>query len=83
MANKLMSSAAPSDNSEEKSTCEKDGKFVKKSYPRPWEVELTDEEIETLRKNLKEDERKYEAKGRRLAEGQSFVDLFNKNSREE
>ena len=37
-------------------------KFVKKSYPRPWQVELTDEEIETLRKSLKEDEKKYEAK---------------------
>ena len=40
----------------------RDGKFVKKSYPRPWEVELTDEEIETLRKSLKEDEMRYEAK---------------------
>jgi hypothetical protein len=67
----------PSDSNQGKSP-EKKGKFIKKSYPRPWEVELTDEEIEILRKSLKEDERKYEAKGGRLAEDKSFVKLFNK-----
>ena len=43
---------------------EEKAKFVKKSYPRPWQVELTDEEIEVLRKNLKEDEIRYEAKAK-------------------
>jgi hypothetical protein len=51
-----------SDNKQERPADKRDGKFVKKSYPRPWEVELTDEEIEVLRKSLKEDEMRYEAK---------------------
>ena len=62
MASKLISTTVTSDNNQERSTDKRDGKFVKKSYPRPWQVELTDEEIETLRKSLKEDEKKYEAK---------------------
>jgi len=56
-------------------------KFVKKSYPRPWEVELTDEEIEVLKKSLKEDERRCEAKAKRLAEDRFFPELFNKNKK--
>ena len=51
-----------SDNKQERPADKRDGKFVKKSYPRPWQVELTDEEIEVLRKSLKEDEMRYEAK---------------------
>jgi hypothetical protein len=51
-----------SDNKQERPADKRDGKFVKKSYPRPWEVELTDEEIEVLRKSLKDDEMRYEAK---------------------
>ena len=62
MASKLISTTITSDNNQEKPVDKRDGKFVKKSYPRPWEVELTDEEIETLRKSLKEDEMRYEAK---------------------
>ena len=50
---------------------EEKAKFVKKSYPKPWHVELTDEEIEVLRKNLKEYEIRYEAKAKRLAENKS------------
>ena len=62
MASKLISTTVTSDNKQERPADKRDGKFVKKSYPRPWEVELTDEEIEVLRKSLKEDEMRYEAK---------------------
>jgi hypothetical protein len=58
-------------------------KFIKKSYPMPWQVELIDEEIEILRKGLKEDEIRYEAKAKRLAENTSLSESFNKNNRKE
>ena len=58
-------------------------KFDKKSYPRPWQGELTDEEIEVLRKSLKEEEMRYEAKAKRLAENKSPSEFFNKNSRKQ
>ena len=57
--------------------------FIKKSYPMPWQVELIDEEIEILRKGLKEDEIRYEAKAKRLAENTSLSESFNKNNRKE
>jgi len=49
MAGKLISTTIISDNNEEKPVDKRDGKFVKKSFPRPWEVELTDEEIENMK----------------------------------
>ena len=83
MAGKLISTTIISDNNEEKPAYQKDGKFVKKSYPRPWEVELTDEEIEVLKKSLKEDEKRCEAKAKRLAENKSLSEFFNKKNRKE
>ena len=62
---------------------EEKAKFVKKSYLRPWQVELTDEEIEVLRKSLKENEMRYEAKAKRLAENKSPSEFFNKNRRKQ
>ena len=41
MASKLISTTVTSDNNQERPADKRDGKFVKKSYPRPWEVELT------------------------------------------
>jgi hypothetical protein len=38
-------------------------------------------EIETLRKSLKEDEKRCEAKAKRLAENKSPSALFNKNGK--
>jgi 5-bromo-4-chloroindolyl phosphate hydrolysis protein len=72
-----------SDNKQERPADKRDGKFVKKSYPRPWQVELTDEGIEVLRKSLKEDEKRCEAKAKRLAENKSLSEFFNKNNRKE
>ena len=72
-----------SDNKQERPADKRDGKFVKKSYARPWEVELTDEEIEVLKKSLKEDEKRCEAKAKRLAENKSLSEFFNKNNRKE
>ena len=83
MAGKLISTTITSDNNQERPAGKRDGKFVKKSYSRPWEVELTDEEIETLRKSLKEDESRCEAKAKRLAENRSLSEFFNKNNRKE
>ena len=83
MASKLISTTITSDNNEEKPVDKMDGKFVKKSYPRPWQVELTDEEIEVLKKSLKEDERRCEAKAKRMAENKSLSEFFNKNNRKE
>ena len=82
MASKLISTTITSDNNEEKPVDKMDGKFVKKSYPRPWEVELTDEEIEVLKKSLKEDKRRCEAKAKRLAENKSLSEFFNKKRKE-
>ena len=67
----------PNNNQEESS--EKKSKFIKKSNPRPWEVELTKEQRENLKKSLEDDEKKYEAMAKRLAEDRSFPELFNKN----
>ena len=72
-----------SDNKQERPADKRDGKFVKKSYPRPWQVELTDEEIEVLRKSLKEDESRCEAKAKRMAENRSLSEFFNKKNRKE
>ena len=83
MASKLISTTVTSDNKQEIQADKRDGKFVKKSYPRPWEVELTDEEIEVLKKSLKEDEKRCEAKAKRLAENKSLSEFFNKNNRKE
>ena len=83
MASKLISTTVTSDNNQERPADKMDGKFVKKSYPRPWQVELTDEEIETLKKSLKNDERRCEAKAKRLAENKSLSEFFKKNIRKE
>ena len=83
MASKLISTTITSDNNQEKPLDKRDGKFVKKSYPRPWQVELTDEEIEVLKKSLKEDEKRCETKAKRLAENKSLSEFFNKNNRKE
>jgi hypothetical protein len=60
----------------------KDSNFVKKSYTRPWEVELTDEQRENLSKSIEEDEIKYKEMGKRLAEDRDYSKLFNKNKKE-
>jgi len=83
MASKLINTTVTSDNNQERPADKRDGKFVKKSYPSPWEVELTDEEIEVLKKSLKEDESRCEAKAKRLAENRSLSEFFNKNNRKE
>ena len=59
----------------------KDSNFVKKSYTRPWEVELTDEQRENLSKSIEEDEIKYKEMGKRLAEERDYSKLFNKNKK--
>ena len=37
MASKLISTTVTSDNNQERPADKMDGKFVKKSYPRPWQ----------------------------------------------
>ena len=78
MSSKLIDIAMILDNKQDKQADKKDGKFVKKNYSRSWEVELTEEQRENLKKSIEEDEKKYEAMGKRLAEDRSFSELFNK-----
>ena len=68
-------------NNNQEESSEKKSKFIKKSYPRPWEVELTKEERENLKKSLEDDENKYEAMERRLVKDRSFPELFNKKGK--
>jgi hypothetical protein len=78
MSSKVIDVAMTSDNKQDKQADKMDGKFVKKNYLRSWEVELTEEQKENLKKSIEEDEKKYEAMGKRLAEDRSFSELFNK-----
>ena len=51
-------------------------KFIPKSYPRTWEIELTDEQRDNLKKSIVEDEKKYKELGKKLAEDKSFFNPF-------
>jgi hypothetical protein len=55
--------------------------FVKKSYTRPWEIELTDEQRENLKRSIEEDEKKYKEMGKRLAEDRDYSKLFNQDKK--
>ena len=63
------------ESSEEKS------KFVPKRYPRAWEMELTDEQRENLRRSIEEDEKKYKEIGKKLAEDRDYSRLFNQGKK--
>ena len=52
------------DNKEQKDKAQEEPKdkkpeFKAKRYPRPWEIELTNEQRENLRKSIAEDDKKY------------------------
>jgi hypothetical protein len=55
-------------------------KYTPKKYPRAWEIELTDEQRENLKRSIEEDEKKYKEMGKRLAEDRDYSKLFNKKS---
>ena len=53
-------------------------KFVPQRYPRAWEMELTDEQRENLRRSIEEDEKKYKEIGKKLAEDRDLSnDMLN------
>ena len=66
----------PSPDSKEQSNIKP--KFIPKSYPRAWEIELTDDQRENLQKSIAEDEKKYKELGKKLAKDNSFSNPFNK-----
>lgn len=64
-----------SDNKEQSDT---KPKFIPKSYPRAWEIELNDEQRENLKRKIEEDERKYKELSKQLAEDKNDLKLFGK-----
>ena len=53
-------------------------KFVPKKYPRAWQMELTDEQRENLKKSIEEDEKKYKELSKKLSEDKKDLKLFSK-----
>jgi len=53
-------------------------KFVSKKYPRLWEIELTDEQRENLKKKIEEDEKWYKKLGKNLVKDKNGIKLFRK-----
>ena len=82
MPSKLINTKTATVNNKDKKPVSLDSNFVKKSYTRPWEVELTDEQRENLRKSIEEDEIKYKEMGKRLARDRDYSQLFNKSKKE-
>ena len=82
MPSKLINTEITGIEDKDKNIDGKDSNFVKKSYTRPWEVGLTDEQRENLRKSIEEDEVKYKEMGKRLAEDRDYSKLFNKSKKE-
>ena len=56
-------------------------KYTPKKYPRAWEIELTEEQRENLRKSIEEDEKKYKEIGKKLAEDREHSKLFNQGKK--
>ena len=82
MPSKPINTKLSSVSDKDKNIDGKDSNFVKKSYTRPWEVELTDEQRENLSKSIEEDEIKYKEMGKRLAEDRDYSKLFNKSKKD-
>jgi len=71
------------DNKDQKDKAQEESKdkkpeFKAKRYPRPWEMELTDEQRENLRKSIAEDEKRFKELGKRMAEDKSTQEMFEK-----
>ena len=56
----------------------KEKKFVPKKYPRPWQIELTEEQRENLKKKIEEDTKRYRELGKKMAEDKSHQELYDK-----
>lgn len=56
-------------------------KYTPKKYPRAWEIELTEEQRENLRKSIEEDEKKYKEIEKKLAEDREHFKLFNQDKK--
>ncbi|WHA05703.1 hypothetical protein N3Z17_06960 (plasmid) [Candidatus Bandiella numerosa] len=80
MPSKLINTKVPNVSDKDKRADEVGSDFVKKSYTRPWEIELTDEQRENLKRTIEEDEKKYKEMRKRLAEDRDYSKLFNKKS---
>ncbi len=82
MPSKLIGAEITGIEDKDKKIDGKDSNFVKKSYTRLWEEELTDEQRENLKKSIEEDEIKYKEMGKRLAEDRDYSKLFNKSKKD-
>ena len=56
--------------------------FKPTRYPRPWQVELTDEQRENMRKRIEEDTKRYRELGKKIAEDKSHQALCEKISKD-
>ena len=52
--------------------------FVKPEYLRPWEIELTEEQKENVRKSIKEDEKRFKRMRERMQSEEFNFSLYKK-----
>ena len=55
--------------------------FKPTRYPRPWQVELTEEQRENMRRRIEEDIKRYRELGKKIAEDKSHQELCEKISK--
>ena len=65
-------------NSDKKKLEQAKSDFKPKKYPRPWEIELTDEQRNNLKKKIEEDTKRYKELGKRMAKDKSHQELYDK-----
>lgn len=65
-------------NSDKKKLEQAKSDFKPKKYPRPWEIELTDEQRNNLKKKIEEDTKRYKELGNRITRDNSLKEIIDK-----
>ena len=65
-------------NSDKKKLEQAKSDFKPKKYPRPWEIELTDEQRNNLKKKIEEDTKRYKELGKRITRDNSLKEIIDK-----
>ena len=65
-------------NSDKKKLEQAKSDFKPKKYPRPWEIELTDEQLNNLKKKIEEDTKRYKKLGNRITRDNSLKEIIDK-----
>ena len=65
-------------NSDKKKLEQPKSDFKPKKYPRPWEIELTDEQRNNLKKKIEEDTKRYKELGKRITRDNSLKEIIDK-----